>query len=383
MLRKILIALAALVVILIVTAIYVSHRAMREFAGTKQATQQQLQPGVVKGANQFGKREFYNTSGLGDISEILVGWPADLEGAALTIVGNEAAHFLDASVRLLKEVRFSTNVFCALDVSRLSEKGDFGFLTRQQSWGCPVILFDSQGQKRWSYSAGFLGGVDDSISLDVDGGATPAVVVGLNGGGGLVLLNSEGKRVWRKPEGNVWHVEALVTTDGRKQILHSNAQGQLLVRNLSGEIIARYLPDRYVSDFTVTRWESGAQPDHILIPIREDNDPARKPELWVLDAAGKTVAQLEVPAGQELTQHVKGTPVHFERNGDYFSVLFSDAVSSRSILVLYDEQRRIAYQEILGESCLGIAALPGEAGERLLVGCSGKVFEYSPVRRGG
>lgn len=80
---------------------------------------------------------------------------------------------------------------------------------------------------------------------------------------------------------------------------------------------------------------------------------------------------------------VKGAPVRYGKNADYFSVLFNVGAFSRSMLLLYDEQGRIAYQEILGESCLGIAALPGEAGERLLVGCSGKVFEYSPARRGG
>lgn len=219
MLRKILIALAALIVILIAAAIYVGRIAMQRSARDTQANQQQLQPRVLKGANQFEKREFYNTPGLGDISEILVGWPADREGAALTLVGNEAAHFLDASARLLKEVRFSKNVVCAREVSRLNARGDYGFLTRDQSWAYPVIFFDSQGQERWTYSAGLLSGVDDSVSLDIEGTTTPDVVVGLNGAGGL----------------------------------HSDAQGQLLVRNLSGDIIARYLPDRYVSDFTVTR----------------------------------------------------------------------------------------------------------------------------------
>jgi hypothetical protein len=146
MLRKILIALATLIVILIAATIYVVRAATQRSARDAQANQQQLQPSVVKGANQFEKRGFYNTPGLGDISEILIGWPADREGAALTLVGNEAAHFLDASARLKKEVRFSRNTFCALEVSRLDASGHYGFLTRDQSWASPVFFLIARGR---------------------------------------------------------------------------------------------------------------------------------------------------------------------------------------------------------------------------------------------
>jgi hypothetical protein len=39
----------------------------------------------------------------------------------------------------------------------------------------------------------------------------------------------------------------------------------------------------------------------------------------------------------------------------------------------------IAYQEILADSCLGIASMPGKVGNRLLVGCSGVILEYAPT----
>jgi hypothetical protein len=45
----------------------------------------------------------------------------------------------------------------------------------------------------------------------------------------------------------------------------------------------------------------------------------------------------------------------------------------------YGEDGQIVYQEILGESCLGLTALPKKDGERLLVGCTAKIWEYSPV----
>jgi len=49
------------------------------------------------------------------------------------------------------------------------------------------------------------------------------------------------------------------------------------------------------------------------------------------------------------------------------------------MLLLYDKAGEIAYQEILGESCHGIATLTIPDAETLLVGCNAKIWEYSPV----
>ncbi|PYT95340.1 MAG: hypothetical protein DMG38_27340, partial [Acidobacteria bacterium] len=67
----------------------------------------------------------------------------------------------------------------------------------------------------------------------------------------------------------------------------------------------------------------------------------------------------------------------------YYAALLNKSPARRSMLLLYDKGGQIAYQEILGESCLGIAALPAGVGERLLVGCSDKVVEYAPVVHAG
>jgi len=379
MLRKILIAVAALIVILLAAGIYVIRMGVRGLARDERMTQQQLQPRVIKGAGQFKKQSFYTAAELGNISEILAGWPADREDATLAVVGNRGAHFLDQSGRPIKRVRFSRNIFCPVEISRLDASGDYGFLTREQSWSCPVILFDRQGQERWSYSAGLLSAVDDAVSFTIDGSITPNVVLGLNGGGGLVLLDGQGKRIWQKPEGNVWHVEALDTNaDGQKEILHSDARGHLLVRNHSGDVIGRYLPGVYVSHFTVTRWGSDVQPSHILVPVNEGSEGAN-PELLVLDAGGKTLAHLEAPL-ENFMVDVKATPVRYGRNAEYYAVLSNKRASTpRSMLLLYAGGGQLAYQEIIGDDCRGIAALPGNSGERLLVGCIGNVFEYSPV----
>lgn len=378
MLLKILISVAVVIVLLICGGVAVVFFATHELARDRQVDEQKLRPGVIQGEGRFERHEFYSDAGVGNISQILAGWPADREGAALTVIGNEGAVFLDAKGRAVKRISFSRNFSCPVEISRINASGDYGYLTRDESWASAVMMFDKDGKESWSYSGGLLKGIDDSVSLDIRGTSAPDVVVGLNGSSGILLLDGQGRPIWQKPEGNVWHVEVLDTNgDGQKEILHSDAQGQLLIRNLKGDIIARYLQGKYVSVFSVTRWKGDSEPNHLLVPVEESREGGKSP-LFVLDASGGTVAQFDAPLG-ELMHGAKGTAVRFGKDAEYYAALLNKGVSARSVLLLYDKDGRIAYEEILGESCRGIAAVPAGPAERLLVGCSDRVLEYAPV----
>lgn len=345
---------------------------------TKQALAK-LEPRVLIGAGQFRKSTFYKGEDLGEVTEILVGWPADREGAALTVVGNRGAHFLDNSGLLKKQVRFSKDIFCPVEVTGLDASGEYGFLTRDESWATDAILFDKRGQERWSYAGGFLKGIDDSVGSVWGVKGNLQVVIGFNGGGGIVLVDNEGKKIWQKADANVWHVEVLdIHGDGQKEILHSNARGQLLVRDSSGEIVAHYLTDHYVSGFALTRWGAESQARHILIPSREPGDGGRKPVILILDAEGKAIIHFDAPLG-DLMHRSEGTPVSFPRDASYYAVLQTNGPLRRSMLFLYGPAGNIAYQEILADSCFGIASMPEKVGNRLLVGCSGVILEYAPI----
>lgn len=120
------------------------------------------------------------------------------------------------------------------------------------------------------------------------------------------------------------------------------------------------------------------RPSHILVPISESNGGCCKPALIVLDANGKKVRELESPLG-DLFAGISATPIRFGKGAEYFAVTRDDFSSDHSMLLLYGQDGQIVYQEILDESCLGVAALPTKNGERLLVGCNAKIFEYSPM----
>src|SRR6266853_1700797 len=119
MLRKILIGVALLIIVLAGVGIYLIHRLNSEMAQNSREALQKLQPQVITGAGQFDKSSFYAGSNLGEITQILVGWPADREGAALTVVGNKGADFLDARGGLKTQIQFSRYVPCSVEAMRL------------------------------------------------------------------------------------------------------------------------------------------------------------------------------------------------------------------------------------------------------------------------
>lgn len=383
MLQKVLIGLVIGCIVAIAGGAYL----YREFASTMSRVAEQiaarkkmLAPRVMTGEGNFERHPFYTDDGVGNISQILVGWPADREGADIAVLGNQGADFVDAAGHIKKRVRLAIESRVPLGVARIDRAGNYGYLTRDESWAVPVTLFDKDGQVIWRSGDQFPG-VDDSISGDFSGDGEMSVVLGLNGSGGLVLLNGQGKQVWKKDEANVWQVEALETNeDGYDEMVHSNARGQLLVRNGSGEIIAQYLSGLYVSNFVLTRWGDETRATHILVPVSGGQGGCCNPKIVILDSHGERVTERDNPLG-DLFSRLSATPVRFKEGAEYFAVLENDSSAERSKLMLYAQDGQIAYEEILGESCLGMTAYSTKNADRLLVGCADKVWEYAAVSR--
>lgn len=377
MLRKMLIGCAIFLTLLVGAAAYIYHKiqpSIREAEARVEAERKMLTPRIVAGDGLVETQPFYTGTAIGDISQILVGWPADQEGAEIAVVGSHGADFIDSEGQVKKQVRFAVEQYSPVEVARLDSTGTYGFLTRDESWSAPATLFDNQGQVSWQ-SPGRWPGVDDSASGSLSGDGKLSVVIGLNARGGISLLDSKGRKIWTKKEANVWHVEMLDTTgDGRERIVHSNARGQLLVRDGNGDVVARYFPGYYISHFALTRWGEESKPSHLLVPVSERQNGCCKPYMIVSDRSGNKIAELESPMGG-LFSLFSATPIRL--GNEYFAVLENNFASDRSMLLLYGVDGNIAYQEILGESCLGMAALHTNNAERLLVGCSGRIVAYS------
>jgi hypothetical protein len=74
-------------------------------------------------------------------------------------------------------------------------------------------------------------------------------------------------------------------------------------------------------------------------------------------------------------------PIRFGKSpeSEYFAILQNSFAKERSMLLLYDKDGQIAYQEILPETCLGMDVLSVPDSGRLLVGCASTILEYFPV----
>jgi hypothetical protein len=321
------------------------------------------------------QKGLYQGKEIGEVSQILTGWPADREGADMTVVGNKAFQFLDLKGRLRKAVQFSESIFGPIQVVRLDSSGNFGFFTREETGAGAVVLFDSHGQEIWSYGSHFFSWANDSVAGDINGDGRPEFVVAKLET--IHALSRDGQEMWASHDLNIWHLELLPASDGEQcKILHSNAGGELVAQDPQGREVAKYLPGRYVGHFSITRWGTEKEPSHILAPneIQSKADPSRR-EFFVLDSRGKILSRFESPLGALLSD-LAGTSVLFSGNNPYYALLQSYRPARRSMLSLFDEKSQLVYQEVLGENCRGVASTLRESNELLLVGCEDKIFAY-------
>lgn len=313
---------------------------------------------VVSGPNVFSKSRFYSEPDLGLITDI------QSQNRGLIIVGRLGAAFLAENGSFIKNVHFDK---CDSDVVGV-EVGAGAFLCRG-TWSKGTMLFDSEGKTLWSYGGGMTG-VDDAAAGFLHAGGSQQVVIGLNGGGGVHLLSSDGKDIWKQDDGNVWRVGiAAADEKSGSVILHSNARGQLTLRDASGNILARYTPEIYLAHFSLSPWKNDPHPNKLVA--------AEEVSVYVLGMDGKTLARLPAPGNAGIAEP-KGTPVQFTQGGPDYAVLLRHSLWSRSLLYVYDAEDNLIYNEILDRDCAALRPVPAQGGaEDLLLGCDGFVEKYS------
>ena len=180
--------------------------------------------------------------------------------------------------------------------------------------------------------AGDRSGVDDAASGDF-GNAVNQFVVGFNGGEGVHLLDSNGKMVWRREDGNVWHVEIVESGEHPEPlIVHSNAKGELTIRNGSGEVLARHPFEKYLSKFSITAWGTDQCRDKV---ITSDSS-----FVYIVGLDGKTIARLPARIHGDGDGETLGTPFRASNGVSYYVSLQRYELWTRSVLRVYDDHNR-------------------------------------------
>jgi hypothetical protein len=263
---------------------------------------------VDYGIADFGRTVLDRFPDLGAITDLRYGHFNKAEEPELAIVGTAGAVFVGSDHQVKKRIHFGMQMSNRVILVEPNDAKVLAFLGRGGGWIEKVRVFDENGALRWDY--GSFWGVNDSAAGDLHGEGKLEFAVGLNGGGGVRLLNADGRELWSKLASNVWHVEIASTDEGVAEIIHSDASGALTIRNAAGEVLRTCRPAQYVSGFGLTRWASEPQQRHIIIPGQG--------VIMVLDLNGNRSAQLEAPGCSAATLGpITGTSVCFPSRGCY------------------------------------------------------------------
>lgn len=322
---------------------------------------------VVAGSGFLSKSVLVEDAQVGSVTDIAVGELDPSPGREIGVAGSGGALFLDEAANVKSSVALGGRAV-HVDIVDVEADGVCEFMNRGQ-WGCDASLFDHSGKTIWTY--GGSPGVDDMAAGDLDGDGALEFVVGFNGGGGVHLLESDGKKQWTQPDGNVWHVETADTDgDGRLEIVHSNARGEIKVRDARGNTVKQGKPAAYFSHFSLCRWPGKQDRQYAL--LAEDDT------IWLFDFDGSSVQKFSAPECGTLG-HARGVPVKLEANQpEYLAVVVEFSRWQRSILYVFAPDGKLVYQEVLPEACGSIAAMSvgKAASESILVGAEGKVWQF-------
>jgi hypothetical protein len=373
--RKVLVGVGLFIAAILGLGFFLLNRIETKFQDRQDAQLKTLEPKVLVDDTKFIKRNFCKSSSIGRVTQIIAGGLGNDDQTAFTLVSNYGVHYVAANGEVKRTTKFANAMRSFVERVQLDRAGSYGFLTRDQSWASDVILLNESGAPLWNYSRG--GGIDDSSVAEAGENGKSTFVVGFNGGGGIVLLDSQGKEIWKKPEANVWHVESLdVDGDGHREILNSNARGELLVRNMAGNIENRYLSGYYVAHFSLTRWGDEPTAKHILVPATGFNADRGKKVLVVLDAKGTTVATLSAIPGDWST---RAAAVPIRGTTEPLFAVVQTGNLPRSVLSVYNAKNSLVYREVLGEFCSSLNTRSVDSKDKLFLGCDSSVWEYDPA----
>jgi hypothetical protein len=207
-----------------------------------------MMSGAFAGANVAPTGALSNPSPLPSSSSLLKSnlvWSVTIPGAQALCVGDwesdGAARVLVAAVRTLHVldlagVEKSTlplpDQFTSIECGRTKSAG--ARMLGYTPWGRQVTVIDHSGKLALSQSAGM--GVNGAHWGDLDGSGNDAMIIGMNGFGGLEALSSEGKKLWSASLGNVWSQAIVPAAPGRPPlVLATDASGSIHVFDAAGK----------------------------------------------------------------------------------------------------------------------------------------------------
>lgn len=328
-------------------------------------------PRIVTGKELLQREQFLSNDKLIEVRSISINTNKSNANEELIIIGERGALFTELNGEPRAFVSFDRRVGETVPVD-VEGNGVLEFMNRGGGWQ-PVSLLDSQGRTLWMYPSEELSAskeaADTMAAGDIDKDGMLDFIIGMNGSGGLHVLDAKGKEIWKQNAVNVFSVEVLdIDKDGTPEILHSGSGEGITIRKANGDkIITIKNTDGHFS---------------LLHQDNSENEPLiiyDNHRLNLTDLKGNVKKSFELPGGGHTP---KGTLVYFNgiSNPPYYAFARTiQATGMRSDLTVFDYDGKLVYHEIFQASYLAIAPLRGKEKEvdSLLIGENSKVWLYN------
>ncbi len=329
--------------------------------------------GILSGGASFEKKQFCETSNIGDIRSISFG---RLDRDSLNVVvaaGTKGAAIVMPSGKLRRTVGFDRPVARTVPLD-MDRDGASEFMGRGGG-GSAVALMNRQGQTIWELSRIDSREPADMTACDLDGDGFLDFVVALSGGGIRVLNDTATERAeWDASK--TASVEAVDTDgDNRPEILSGmGGKPGIQVRDASGKVLRTI--EGVGEPFTVIRRTGETGGNAILGSVKG------KPLLRVVDCSGARIRELPVPVAGG--RYPSAVPVTFAPGGESFLAvtLTLSEEKQRSLFAIYDGAGRPVYGEVFPASHIAVAAMrdPVTGADTLLLGIGPQVWTIAPKK---
>ncbi len=215
-----------------------SHATQKDWEGTPKSKPTEPESGLKTNAHPLQAVLAWSTPIPGASALCAGDWDADGSPEILVADLQHQLHVLSLA-GAEKEKLSLPDGFTLIECGRHKDQG--ARLLGYSNWGRKVVVMDRHGKEIWSY--GSLFGVDGAHWGDLDGDGTDELIVGMNGGGGLHAVTSDGKLLWKVSLGNVWNQAVIPARDGRPALIFATeASGSVKVFDAKGNLVRSFRP---------------------------------------------------------------------------------------------------------------------------------------------
>lgn len=283
--------------------------------------------------------------------------------------------------KLKDSISFEFRALWFVQAVDIDNDGKYEFLGNG-FWGIPAaVLLNSQGKVIWKkYKLALTNPVLTAGDIDGDG-IKEVMVPYVRGqyGQGLLVLDAKGNIVKDIKKFMSDYVKAAdLNGDGKDEIVYwDEKEKSLIVREGIGEILYRIKPQLDNFKFSITDWVEGS-PAHILLVGSE--------KMQILDIEGKVLATLNIPYSLPSFFQPNGTLLKMNQDNTnpygYVTLLKGRGGWHRTVLYVNSLSGELLYHEILEEDCNSLLAFNDNIKIKsgsFLVGGRNRVWLYTPL----